>query len=181
MSRVGKKPIDIPKGVTVNILDGNVVEVKGPKGTLKRAFHPEIKIEIQDGAIICSRSSEKPYYKAIHGTTRAHLNNMVVGVTEGFSKRLMINEKTYKATAQGNKVQFDLGYSHPVILDVPQGLTVAVDNNIVTVAGIDKEAVGAFAQKIRHLRKVDPYKVKGIIYVGEKIRRKAGKTVASGK
>jgi len=181
MSRIGKKPIPIPAGVTVSLLDNNTVEVKGPKGVLKRTFHPEIKIEVKDGNIVVSRNSDKPFYKALHGTTRALLNNMVVGVTQGFSKRLIINEKTYKGSVQGNKVQFDLGYSHPIIMDIPQGLSVTVEGNLITVSGIDKEAVGAFAQKIRHLRKVDPYKVKGIIYEGEKIRRKAGKTVASGK
>uniref|UniRef100_A0A7C4U0E4 Large ribosomal subunit protein uL6 n=1 Tax=Caldisericum exile TaxID=693075 RepID=A0A7C4U0E4_9BACT len=181
MSRIGKKPIPIPRGVTVNLLDNNVVEVKGPKGTLKREFHPEMKIEIVDNNIVVSRNSDKPFYKALHGATRALINNMVVGVTSGFLKRLIINEKTYKGNVQGNKVQFELGYSHPVILDIPQGISLSIDGNIITVSGIDKEAVGAFAQKVRHLRRVDPYKVKGIIYEGEKIRRKAGKTVATGK
>lgn len=181
MSRIGKMPIPIPQGVTVNILDGNVVEVRGPKGTLKREFHPDIKIEIVDNSIVVKRNSEKPFYKALHGTTRALLNNMVIGVTNGFSKRLIINEKTYKGEVKGRKVQFELGYSHPILMDIPEGLNVTIEGNIITVSGIDKELVGAFAQKIRHLRRVDPYKVKGIIYEGEKIRRKAGKTVASGK
>jgi len=181
MSRIGKMPIPIPQGVTVNILDGNVVEVKGPKGTLKREFHPDMKIEIVDNSIVVKRNSDKPFYKALHGTTRALLNNMVVGVTNGFSKRLIINEKTYKGEVKGRKVLFELGYSHPILMDIPEGLNVAIEGNVITVSGIDKELVGAFAQKIRHLRKVDPYKVKGIIYEGEKIRRKAGKTVASGK
>jgi len=181
MSRIGKMPIPIPQGVTVNILNGNVVEVKGPKGTLKREFHPDMKIEIVDNSIVVKRNSDKPFYKALHGTTRALLNNMVVGVTNGFSKRLIINEKTYKGEVKGRKVQFELGYSHPILMDIPEGLNVAIEGNVITVSGIDKELVGAFAQKIRHLRKVDPYKVKGIIYEGEKIRRKAGKTVASGK
>ncbi|BAL81252.1 50S ribosomal protein L6 [Caldisericum exile] len=181
MSRIGKMPIPIPQGVTVNILDGNVVEVKGPKGALKKEFHPEMKIEIVDNAIVVKRNSDKPFYKALHGTTRALLNNMVVGVTKGFSKRLIINEKTYKGEVKGRKVQFELGYSHPILMDIPEGLNVTIEGQVITVSGIDKEAVGAFAQKIRHLRKVDPYKVKGIIYEGEKIRRKAGKTVASGK
>lgn len=181
MSRIGKKPILIPSNVKVSILDNNTVEVKGPKGTLVKSFHPEIKIELIDNSVVVSRNSDKPFYKALHGTVRALINNMVVGVSSGFSKRLVLNEKTYKCTVQGNKVQFNLGYSHPIILDIPQGLSVNVDGNIITVSGIDKELVGQFAQKIRHLRKVDPYKVKGIIYEGEKIRRKAGKTVATGK
>ncbi|MGB9794505.1 50S ribosomal protein L6 [Caldisericum exile] len=181
MSRIGKMPIQIPKGVTVNILERNIVEIKGPKGALKREFHPEMKIEVVDNEIVVKRNSDKPFYKALHGTTRALLNNMVIGVTNGFSKRLIINEKTYKGEVKGRKVQFELGYSHPILMDIPEGLNVTIEGQVITVSGIDKEAVGAFAQKIRHLRRVDPYKVKGIIYEGEKIRRKAGKTVASGK
>jgi len=149
MSRIGRKPIPVFSNVTVSLLDNNTIEVKGPKGVLKRSFHPEIKIEVKDGNIIVSRLNDKSFYKALHGTTRALLNNMVMGVTQGFSKRLIINEKTYKCSVQGNKVQFDLGYSHPIILDIPQGLSVAIEGNIVTVSGIDKELIGAFAQKIR--------------------------------
>lgn len=181
MSRIGKKPILIPKGVVVNILEDNVVHVKGTKGELKREFRPEIKIELKDDQIIVERFSDKPFYKAIHGTTRALINNMILGVSKGFSKRLIINEKTYKVNVSGNKIEFNLGYSHPIIMEIPKGLSVVVEGQVITVSGVDKEQVGAFAQKIRHLRKVDPYKVKGIIYEGEKIRRKAGKTVASSK
>lgn len=180
MSRIGRKPIIIPKGVSVNIIDNSFVEVKGPKGFLKREFSPEIRIELKDNEIIVQRDSEKPFYKAIHGTTRALINNMVLGVVQGFSKRLVINEKTYKANVNSNKAEFSLGYSHPIIIDIPKGLNVSIEGQLITVSGVDKEQVGAFAQKIRRLRKVDPYKAKGIIYEGERIRRKAGKTVASG-
>ncbi len=180
MSRIGKQPVVIPKNVTVKIDEGNLVTVKGPKGELKRAFHPQINITLNNDTIVVKRPSDEPFYRAIHGTTRALINNMVQGVVSGFSKKLQLNEKTYKAEVKGKKVTFSLGYSHPIVLDIPEGLTVALDNRIITVSGIDKELVGAFAKKIRHLRKVDPYKAKGIIYVGEKIIRKAGKTIAAG-
>jgi large subunit ribosomal protein L6 len=180
MSRVGRKPISVPKNVTIQILENNTIEVKGPKGTLKRVFRPEVSIKLNEGTLTVERSSDSPFFKAIHGTTRALINNMVVGVVEGFIKKLFINEKTYKAAVNGKNIELSLGYSHLIVLEIPQGLTVAVDGQTISVSGIDRELVGAFSQKLRHLRKVDPYKVKGIIYVGERIRRKAGKTVASG-
>ncbi len=180
MSRIGKKPVEIPAGVTIKIKKNNTVIVKGPKGELKRTFHPEIKIMQEGNVVKVERPSDKPFYRALHGTTRALINNMVTGVTKGFSKRLVINEKTYKGAVKGNKIEFSLGFSHPVVVDIPEGLTVTIEKQLITVSGIDKELVGQFAQKIRHLRKVDPYKVKGIIYEGEKIRRKAGKALASG-
>ncbi len=180
MSRIGRKPIQIPQGVTVKLGEGNLVTVKGPKGELKRAFHPEITIEIKDNVVTVKRPSDAPFYRALHGTTRALINNMVIGVTQGFSKRLVINEKTYKAAVKGREVEFALGFSHPVVVKIPEGIDVTVEKQLITVSGIDKELVGQFAQKIRHLRKVDPYKAKGIIYEGEKIRRKAGKTIAAG-
>lgn len=181
MSRIGRKPIVIPKGVEVKISEGNVVSIKGPKGTLSRKFSDEMKIDVTDGQILVERPSDEPYYRAIHGTTRALINNMILGVSQGFSKRLIINEKTYKANVNGKRVELSLGYSHPISMDVPDGLTVTVEGQTITVSGLDKELVGAFSQKIRHLRKVDPYKVKGIIYEGERIRRKVGKTVATSK
>jgi large subunit ribosomal protein L6 len=180
MSRIGKKPVPIPKGVNILLGEKNSLKVKGPKGELLKEFHPDIHIEIDEGNILVERKSDRPFYKAIHGTTRALINNMILGVTEGFSKKLLINEKTYKASATQNKVELYLGYSHPVIIDIPKGLTVSIENQTIIISGIDKELVGAFAHKIRYLRKVDPYKVKGIIYEGERIRRKAGKTVATG-
>jgi large subunit ribosomal protein L6 len=180
MSRVGRKPIAVPKNVTVQIFDNNVVEVKGPKGTLKRAFHPEVSIKLNEGVLTVERSSDSPFYKAIHGTTRALLNNMITGVVGGFKKKLLVNEKTYKAAVNGKNIELLLGYSHPIILEIPTGLEISVDGQSISVTGIDKELVGAFSQKLRHFRKVDPYKAKGIIYEGERIRRKAGKTVASG-
>jgi len=181
MSRIGKQPVIIPKNVTVKIDEGNVVTVKGPKGELRRAFHPKMDITLSDNTVVVKRPSDRPFYKALHGTTRALISNMVQGVTNGFSKKLQLNEKTYKAEVKGKKVIFNLGYSHPIVLEIPEGLSVVLDNRIITVSGIDKELVGTFAQKIRHLRKVDPYKAKGIIYVGEKIIRKAGKTIGVGK
>ncbi len=180
MSRIGKKPIGVPAGVTVKIDKDNTVTVKGPKGELKRKFRPEIMIEMSDNVINVKRSSDKPFYRALHGTTGALINNMVLGVTKGFSKKLIINEKTYKGEVKGNKVQFSLGFSHPVSVDIPKGIEVAIEKQVISVSGINKELVGQISQKIRHLRKVDPYKVKGIIYEGEKIRRKAGKTIAAG-
>ena len=180
MSRIGRMPIQIPAGVTVKIEKDNTVSVKGPKGKLKRAFHPEITIEMKDNVITVKRPSDRPFYRALHGTTRALINNMILGVTQGFSKKLVINEKTYKGAVKGKQIELSLGFSHPVIVEIPDGLEVAVDKQLITISGIDKELVGQFAQKIRHLRKVDPYKAKGIIYEGEKIRRKAGKTIAAG-
>ena len=180
MSRIGKKPVDIPKGVTIKVDADNTVTVKGPKGELKRTFHPEMKITVDGNQLKVERPSDVPFYRALHGTTRALINNMVVGVTEGFAKRLIINEKTYKGEVKGNKVTFSLGFSHPVVLDIPKGIEVTIDKQLIVVSGIDKELVGQFAQKIRHLRKVDPYKAKGIIYEGEKIRRKAGKSLSAG-
>ncbi|NIA10761.1 MAG: 50S ribosomal protein L6 [Nitrospiraceae bacterium] len=180
MSRIGKKPIQVPAGVTVTIDKDNTVTVKGPNGELNRKFRSEIAIEMNDNIINVKRSSDKPFYRALHGTTGALISNMVLGVTQGFSKKLVINEKTYKGEVKGNKVQFSLGFSHPVIVDIPKGIKVTIEKQIVSVSGIDKELVGQFAQKVRHLRKVDPYKAKGIIYAGEKIRRKAGKTIAAG-
>jgi large subunit ribosomal protein L6 len=180
MSRIGRMPIQIPAGVTVKIEKGNTVSIKGPKGELKRTFHPEIAIEMKDNVITVKRPSDRPFYRALHGTTRALINNMILGVTQGFSKKLVINEKTYKGAVKGKQIELSLGLSHPVIVEIPNGLEVKVDKQVITISGIDKELVGQFAQKIRHLRKVDPYKAKGIIYEGEKIRRKAGKTIAAG-
>lgn len=181
MSRIGQKPVMIPKGVEVSVLENNVVKVKGPKGELLKEFKPDVKISVKDGQVVVERFSDKPFFKALHGTTRAIINNMVTGVSKGFSKRLIINEKTYKANVNASKVEFNLGYSHPIVMEIPKGLSVSIEGQIITVSGINKEHVGEFAQKIRHLRRVDPYKAKGIIYEGEKIRRKAGKTVATAK
>ncbi|MEA3314035.1 MAG: 50S ribosomal protein L6 [Caldisericota bacterium] len=180
MSRIGKKPIIIPKEVKTTIDEDNFVTIKGPKGELKRSFHPEIKIILEKDIVTVERPSERPFYRALHGTTRALINNMVIGVTNGYSKQLQLNEKTYKGEVQGKKVTFNLGFSHPIILDIPEDIDVVIEKRVITVSGINKESVGAFAQKIRHLRKVDPYKAKGIIYVGEKIIRKAGKAIAAG-
>jgi len=184
MSRIGNKPIELPKGVTVDIQDtvlGQKVTVKGPKGTLERTFRPEIKINLEGNILTTTRSSNLKSVHQLHGTTRAHLNNMVVGVTDGFKKVLLISGVGFKAKAEGNKITFNLGFSHDIKLDVPEGIKIATPkDNRVEVEGFDKELLGAFAQKIRMLRDPDPYKAKGVSYEGEVIRRKAGKAMTKG-
>jgi large subunit ribosomal protein L6 len=184
MSRIGNKPIVIPAGVTLDIeLVGAVqrVKVKGPKGELSRDFRNEIKINIEANIITTTRSSNVKFVHQLHGTTRAHLNNMVTGVTDGFKKTLLLTGVGFKAKTDGVQITFNIGYSHPVILQVPQGLkTVTPKDNRVEVEGIDKELLGLFCQKIRMLRDPDPYKAKGITYEGEVIKRKAGKAMGKG-
>lgn len=177
MSRIGKKPIEIPAGIEVK-LEGNTVTVKGAKGELSREFRPEVKIEIKDNIITTSISSEEKLSKALWGLTRVLISNMIIGVSEGFEKKLEIQGVGYKAEIQGEKINLSMGYSHPVILDIPKGLTTIVEKNIITITGINKEDVGQFAANIRKVRKPEPYKGKGIRYVGEYVRRKVGKKVA---
>lgn len=177
MSRIGKKPIEIPAGIEVK-LEGNTVTVKGAKGELSREFRPEVKIEIKDNIITTSISSEEKLSKALWGLTRVLIFNMIIGVSEGFEKKLEIQGVGYKAEIQGEKINLSMGYSHPVILDIPKGLTTIVEKNIITITGINKEDVGQFAANIRKVRKPEPYKGKGIRYVGEYVRRKVGKKVA---
>jgi len=177
MSRIGLKPIDIPSGVEVKINEGNLVEVKGPKGTIKTQFDPQMDIKIEDNKVIVSRPNETKKYKSLHGLTRTLISNAIEGVTKGFEKKLEIVGTGYRAQKQGKKVVFNLGYSHPIELEEPEGIEVEVPSaNQVIVKGIDKQLVGNFAAKIRDLRKPEPYKGKGIKYVDEVIRRKAGKT-----
>ena len=177
MSRIGKMPIEVPQGVEVKIADGNVVTVKGPKGTLEQTFNSQIKIELNDNVITFTRPNDNKDVRALHGLTRALLNNMVVGVTEGFKKELDINGVGYRAAKQGNTLVLNLGYSHQVDVEEIDGITIDVPNqNKIIVSGIDKQKVGQFAANIREKRPPEPYKGKGIKYVDEVIKRKEGKT-----
>jgi large subunit ribosomal protein L6 len=176
MSRVGKKPIEIPAGVTVT-LNSNVVTVKGPKGELTRTFNPDIEIKVEENIINVSRPSESKEHRALHGTTRALLSNMVEGVSKGFEKGLELIGVGYRAQKQGNKLVLNVGYSHPVEITPEAGLEIEVPSNTkVIVKGTSKERVGALAANIRDVRRPEPYKGKGIRYEGEFVRRKEGKT-----
>jgi len=176
VSRIGKQPVSLPKGVQVNIAGSNV-SVKGPKGELKRTFSPQITIEMKDGQLVVLRHSDAKTIRALHGTTRALLRNMVVGVSEGFTKSLQIEGVGYRAELKGKQLVMALGYSHPVEVDPPTGIAFAVDEKTktITVSGIDKELVGQVAADLRNWRPPEPYKGKGLRYVGEHVRRKAGK------
>jgi large subunit ribosomal protein L6 len=181
MSRIGRLPVEIPAGVDVK-LNGNEVTVKGPKGTLTQVFHPDMVIEREGNEILIKRKTEQKKDKALHGLTRSLLKNMVVGVTEGFSKTLEINGVGYRAQKQGNKLILTLGYSHPVEMTEPAGITIDVPaQNQIIVKGIDKQAVGEVAAKIREKRPPEPYKGKGVKYANEVILRKEGKTGAKKK
>ena len=174
MSRIGKKPIEVPSGVEV-IINDNEVKIKGPKGTLERKIRPEIKVEVKENKIFVSPKTETKKTKAFWGLTRALLANMVKGVTEGFEKKLEIEGLGYRAQLKGNDLELFVGFTHPVIVKAPEGINFKVDKNIITVSGIDKEKVGQVAANIRKVRPPEPYKGKGIRYLGEQIRRKAGK------
>ena len=177
MSRVGRMPIAIPAGVTVDIAENNNVTVKGPKGELSRVFPAEMSITIEADEIVVRRPNDLKKNKSLHGLTRALLNNMVKGVTEGFSKTLLITGVGYRASKQGNKLVLALGYSHPIEMEEPEGIEIEVpDQNKIIVKGIDKEKVGQCAAEIRSFRAPEPYKGKGIRYEDEHIRRKVGKT-----
>lgn len=177
MSRIGKLPIPIPQGVTININKNNV-RVKGPKGELSKDFPPEINLEQEDGQVVVTRNSDHRIHRAKHGLTRALLNNMVVGVSNGFSRKLQIEGVGYRAALEGSNLILNVGYSHPVVFEPPEGVKFEVlDRNgrELSVSGIDKEVVGEIAARIRRTRPPEPYKGKGIRYEGEHIRRKAGK------
>ena len=177
MSRIGRMPIAIPAGVTVDIAENNKVTITGPKGTLERVLPAEMEIKKDGEEIIVSRPNDLKKMKSLHGLTRTLINNMVVGVTEGYQKVLEINGVGYRGQKQGNKLILSLGYSHPVEMEDPEGLTVEVPNQTeLIVKGIDKQLVGNYAAKIRDWRKPEPYKGKGIRYAGEVVRRKEGKT-----
>ncbi len=175
MSRIGRLPITVPSGVDVTI-DGRTVTVKGPKGTLSRSLHPDITVSREDGTLVVTRPTEQKTHKQLHGLTRTLVNNMVVGVTDGYRKGLEITGVGYRAALNGRKLQLNLGYSHQIEIDPPEGITFEVENPTrLAVVGIDKELVGQIAAKVRSTRKPEPYKGKGVRYAGEYIRRKAGK------
>jgi large subunit ribosomal protein L6 len=175
MSRIGNRPVPVPKGVTVEI-DGQTVRVKGPRGNLEQSFRPDVSIEQQDGQIIVARPVDTKTVRALQGLTRTLINNMVVGVTEGYTRQLEISGVGYRAAKEGNTLVLALGFSHPVRVEPPSGITFNVETPTrVSVSGIDKQMVGEQAAQIRKLKPPEPYKGKGIIFQGERIRRKAGK------
>ncbi len=176
MSRIGRLPVTVPAGVTVDITEKNYVTVKGPKGTLEQALPEEMQIKLEEGAVTVTRPSDLKKMKSLHGLTRSLIQNMVTGVTEGYKKELEVNGVGYRAAKQGKKLVLNLGFSHPVEMEDPEGLEVKVDGNKIIVEGIDKQRVGQYAAEIREKRKPEPYKGKGIKYVDEVIRRKVGKT-----
>ena len=176
MSRIGRMPINVPGGVEVTLKDGNNITVKGPKGTLSRKLVDDMNIAIDGAVITVTRPSELKRHKALHGLTRTLINNMIIGVTEGYSKTLEINGVGYRAAKNGNKLTLSLGYSHPVEMADPDGITSTLDGQTkITISGIDKERVGQYAAEIRAKRPPEPYKGKGVKYSNEVIRRKAGK------
>ena len=177
MSRIGRMPIAIPAGVTVEIAENNHVTVKGPKGTLERTLPSEMDIKVEGSEVVVTRPNDLKKMKSLHGLTRTLINNMVVGVTDGYTKTLEVNGVGYRAQKSGKKLTLHLGYSHPVEMIDPEGVeTVLEGQNKITVKGIDKEKVGQFAAEIRDKRRPEPYKGKGIKYADETIRRKVGKT-----
>jgi len=175
MSRIGRLPIVVPATVDVTI-DGRTVTVKGPKGSLTRALHPDMIVSREESQLVVSRPTEQKTHKQLHGLTRTLVNNMVVGVTDGYRKGLEITGVGYRAALNGRKLQLNLGYSHPIEIDPPEGISFEVETPTrLSVVGIDKELVGEYAAKVRSMRKPEPYKGKGVRYTGEVIRRKAGK------
>ena len=176
MSRIGKLPVEIPKGVEVTIGDENILTVKGPKGSLSRKIHPRMVVENDDGKIVVNRPDDQRQNKALHGLSRALIYNMVYGVSEGFRRNLEIIGVGYRAEKRGNNLVLNLGYSHPIIFIPPEGISVELKDNLhFSIVGIDKELVGQMAAKIRSMRPPEPYKGKGIRYEGEYVARKAGK------
>ncbi|MEN2283819.1 50S ribosomal protein L6 [Algoriphagus sp. SE2] len=181
MSRIGKKPINLPAGVTVDVSAHGLVTVKGPKGTLTQDVNPDIEVKVEDNEVVVSRPTDSKRHKSIHGLYRSLINNMVIGVSEGYKKDLELVGVGYKATNQGQVLELSLGYSHNIFFALPSEVAVKTEtpkgkNPIITLEAIDKELIGQVAAKIKGLRKVEPYKGKGVRFVGEQIRRKAGKT-----
>lgn len=179
MSRVGKLPVPIPSGVTVTVAD-NKITVAGPKGQLERELLPTVTVKVEGDEVLVSRHDDQKASKAQHGLTRALINNMVLGVTEGFTKKLEVNGVGFKVNLQGNNLKLSLGFSHDIDYAIPEGVEVAVEQNNITISGIDKQQVGQVAAEIREYKKPEPYKGKGIKYEGEYIIRKSGKTAGSG-
>ncbi len=178
MSRIGKKPITVPQGVTVKVHD-RAVEVQGPKGKLTQAFPAGIRFEMAEGSLVARRATEDPELAKFHGLARSLVANAVTGVTAGFKRELDIVGVGYRAEVKGKQVIFALGYSHAVVFDIPQGIDVAIEKQThITVTGVDRQLVGQVAANIRRLRKPDPYKQKGVRYMGEVLKKKAGKTGA---
>jgi large subunit ribosomal protein L6 len=183
MSRIGNLPVSVPKGVTVNVSDTNVVSVKGPLGELKQSIDRDLKVEVVDNNIILQRPSESKTHKSLHGLSRALLANMVVGVSQGFKKELELVGVGYRAEAKGQQLEMSLGYSHDIIIHLPDEVKVETkterrSNPVITLTCIDKQLIGHVAAKIRSLRPPEPYKGKGIKFVGEQLRRKAGKSAS---
>jgi large subunit ribosomal protein L6 len=175
MSRIGKLPIPVPAGVEVKI-DGSTVSVKGPKGTLNHVVPAPIEVALEEGTIVVSRPDDERASRSLHGLTRTLISNQITGVTTGYTKGLEIVGTGYRVTAKGSDIEFALGYSHPIFVKAPEGITFTVEGNTkLTVSGIDKQAVGEVAANLRKLRKPEPYKGKGVRYAGEVVRRKAGK------
>ena len=176
MSRIGKKPVVIPAGVTVNVAEGNVVTVKGPKGELTNTFNADMMINVEGNVLTVTRPTDEANHRALHGLTRTLIANMIEGVDKGFSKELEVNGVGYRADKKGNQLVMRLGFSHEVIMEEIPGITIEVNGNKITIRGIDKQAVGQFAAEVRGKRPPEPYKGKGIKYTTEVIRRKVGKT-----
>ena len=176
MSRIGKKPVVIPANVTVNVAEGNVVTVKGPKGELTNTFNADMIIKVEGNVLTVSRPSDEANHRALHGLTRTLIANMVEGVEKGFSKELEVNGVGYRAEKKGNQLVMRLGYSHEVFMEEIPGINIEVAGNKITIRGIDKQVVGQFAAEVRGKRPPEPYKGKGIKYTTEVIRRKVGKT-----
>ena len=181
MSRIGKRPVSLPKGVTAQV-DGQRVTIKGPKGEIGRTVHADLTVAVEETGVVVKRPSDESRHKALHGLTRTLIANMVEGVTKGFQKTLEIQGVGYKAEPKGQEIQLLVGFSHPVRYKPPQGIKIAIDNNtLVKIEGVDKELVGQVAAEIRAVRPPEPYKGKGIRYQGEQVRRKAGKTAQAAK
>ena len=177
MSRIGRAPITVPAGVEINVADNNVVTVKGPKGTLTQQFNANMAIAMDNGVLTVARPNDAKENRALHGLTRTLINNMIVGVTEGYKKELDVNGVGYRVAKEGNKLVMNLGFSHQVIMEEKAGISIEVPGpNKIVILGCDKQAVGQFAAEVREKRLPEPYKGKGIKYVDEVIRRKAGKT-----
>ena len=176
MSRIGKKPVIIPANVTVNVAEGNVVTVKGPKGELTNTFNADMIINVEGNVLTVSRPTDEANHRALHGLTRTLISNMVEGVEKGFAKELEVNGVGYRAEKKGNQLVMRLGFSHEVIMEEIPGISIEVNGNKITIRGIDKQVVGQFAAEVRSKRPPEPYKGKGIKYTTEVIRRKVGKT-----